>query len=790
MPRALDPDLLAAMNSGKFVPYFNVQLMDVDRTSVQFQTTEVVGFDLNGLTAKIVFHDPEYFDDYYMFRIQRGILVDGVPNFVTSSCYWPSYDRHENFIRTIEGHVFPNQFYTTPGDVTYSSIIATVCTHFGFDVVHEDPAADWLSYQFLPNTRDLVLNNAKWFFTLLRQKYLVFATDYDDDILYFFQAKSTGPTFPDDYTLLQANHKSITGHGAFKEKTLFSRDENNDYHYSGGDDKPIHNLGFLSSTAAHPDNYSFIDTQNWIIQNIPPNLKYLDFDPIYVNLDFGDFSIWPTKFVEFYNSNLSPSWQWQARFLDVFGDTEGGAMPNTIQPSAPFTPLSTLNFDHNLDQTVTNLQALAEAVDELDFPPSAEGVTGGDSHDHFGGDGAQIDHGSQGGLIDDDHTQYIKHSLATAVSDFLVASGAGAFVNKTLAEVKSTLGLGSAAYTSSGDYAVAAKGVTGGDAHDHVGGDGAQIDHGGLGGLADDDHTQYIKHSLATAVSDFLVASGAGAFVKKTLAEVKTILGLGSAAYTPSTDYVKHSLATAANDFLVASGAGAFVKKTLSETITTLAHESQHEFLGPDVLNLKNLLMFQPVTFIAGFGEKDGYTTTLTGGRGSATHGLITSSLQSGNLASDLVGYNINSSFTVAPQVLYRIKFSCKIMPQTNTKKTEFWVGLFNPAASFPTTICYHIGFRVLETAGVSDGAHVFASNGNNVNGVQTDVWVAAQYAGISFGFELTTTNIKYYINGSLAATHTLYLPSFWGLYFGIWLKTTEAVVKSVDTYSPMFLVD
>jgi hypothetical protein len=46
-----------------------------------------------------------------------------------------------------------------------------------------------------------------------------------------------------------------------------------------------------------------------------------------------------------------------------------------------------------------------------------------------------------------------------------------------------------------------------------------------------------ISHSLATAVSDFLVSSGAGVFIKKTLAEVKTILGLGSAAYTASSDY-------------------------------------------------------------------------------------------------------------------------------------------------------------------------------------------------------------------------------------------------------------
>jgi hypothetical protein len=44
--------------------------------------------------------------------------------------------------------------------------------------------------------------------------------------------------------------------------------------------------------------------------------------------------------------------------------------------------------------------------------------------------------------------------------------------------------------------------------------------------------TGLVLHSLATAANDFLIASGAGAFVKKTLAETKTVLGLGTAAYT------------------------------------------------------------------------------------------------------------------------------------------------------------------------------------------------------------------------------------------------------------------
>lgn len=109
------------------------------------------------------------------------------------------------------------------------------------------------------------------------------------------------------------------------------------------------------------------------------------------------------------------------------------------------------------------------------------------------------------GQVGDAHTvdgahasEFIRHDLTTALSDFLCGNGAGAYIKKTLTEVKTILGLGSAAYTSSGDY---------------------------------------VPHSLTTALNDFLCGNGSGAYIKKTLAEVKTILGLGSAAYTASGDY-------------------------------------------------------------------------------------------------------------------------------------------------------------------------------------------------------------------------------------------------------------
>ena len=57
---------------------------------------------------------------------------------------------------------------------------------------------------------------------------------------------------------------------------------------------------------------------------------------------------------------------------------------------------------------VDNLNAdLLDGNDATAFAVAAKGVTNGDTHDHFGGDGAQIDHGNLAGLADDDHTQYL-----------------------------------------------------------------------------------------------------------------------------------------------------------------------------------------------------------------------------------------------------------------------------------------------------------------------------------------------------------------------------------------------
>jgi hypothetical protein len=78
----------------------------------------------------------------------------------------------------------------------------------------------------------------------------------------------------------------------------------------------------------------------------------------------------------------------------------------------------------------------------------------------------------------------------TPTNDNIMQRKAGAWVDRTIAQFITDLTAGLSAL-----FAPLAKGVTNGDTHDHVGGDGAQIDHGGLAGLGDDDHTQYVKKS-------------------------------------------------------------------------------------------------------------------------------------------------------------------------------------------------------------------------------------------------------------------------------------------------------
>lgn len=82
----------------------------------------------------------------------------------------------------------------------------------------------------------------------------------------------------------------------------------------------------------------------------------------------------------------------------------------------------------------------------------------------------------------------------------------------------------------------------------------------------------WVRHSLATAADDFIVASGAGVWVKKTLAETIAILrtSLDSVYQAADTDLTTLAGLTATTDNFIVSVASAWASRTPSQVKTTL----------------------------------------------------------------------------------------------------------------------------------------------------------------------------------------------------------------------------
>lgn len=106
----------------------------------------------------------------------------------------------------------------------------------------------------------------------------------------------------------------------------------------------------------------------------------------------------------------------------VMGTTNAQTVQNKTLDSTNISSLTAKNPPVDADSVVivdsaasnffkrvtwANIKAALTTVFDALYAPIAKGVTGGDSHDHNGGDGAQIDHGGTGGLGDDDHSQYL-----------------------------------------------------------------------------------------------------------------------------------------------------------------------------------------------------------------------------------------------------------------------------------------------------------------------------------------------------------------------------------------------
>jgi len=210
------------------------------------------------------------------------------------------------------------------------------------------------------------------------------------------------------------------------------RDENSTIYTTGQDTSIIHNLGYLESTDAPPSSLRNTDRAK---VTLGIHLKYKTGDIFTLRVNASQTATYLAHVTEILDPGAPIGWRCEIELIERFANTNAGAMPSTIERVAAYTPLVTTNFDGNLDETVNNLQALADKVDELEIgafddtegdPADVAGaaadgtsifgarrdhvhkgataththtglVTNGDSHDHSGGDGAQIAYSSLSG---------------------------------------------------------------------------------------------------------------------------------------------------------------------------------------------------------------------------------------------------------------------------------------------------------------------------------------------------------------------------------------------------------
>jgi hypothetical protein len=186
--RTLDPAFQSALDSGQFDPYFRVSISD-RYSLLQLLYTQPIGYKLDELTLSFTIQTDVYLD-YPFFRtgirLERGItLGDDVLTVATSDFYIVNTIWDGNF-QTFNCHLVPEAHFSAQGDYTYHAVIDGFCSTFGLTALYLEPAADWLDFQFLPTGKTLTLNNAQQFFTLIRQKYFIFACDWGENQILFY----------------------------------------------------------------------------------------------------------------------------------------------------------------------------------------------------------------------------------------------------------------------------------------------------------------------------------------------------------------------------------------------------------------------------------------------------------------------------------------------------------------------------------------------------------------------------------------------------------------------------
>jgi hypothetical protein len=367
--RTLDATLQAAMDSGDFDPIIRAAILDPDDFSV-IEYLEVIYFKINGLDIDIEFYDvSDSFPD--TISLERGARIDGVEYTIFSGIYKLQTSYKKSRGRCVcKGSVIEPGSINVLADVSYQTLIDSIMDLGDNLATYLDPGADWLDYQFFADGLRYATGNIYVFFALLKQKYCIHATDNGINSILFFSAADV-LAMETQYTLTLSKADTFSIQTLYRQFTW--KDENKTLHAPGPAGYVIHNLGYLESTDDPPNIPGLKQEVGETCIVCIPNLKYQTGDCVEFDPEIDGFA--PVKsildvteiFSAEHRDKTKPAWYMELRPLAYFSNTSGGFVPTSVQYTSAYIDLATYGFNNNLDSSVTNVQLLADYIDDLDI---------------------------------------------------------------------------------------------------------------------------------------------------------------------------------------------------------------------------------------------------------------------------------------------------------------------------------------------------------------------------------------------------------------------------------------
>ncbi len=388
--RTLDPILETALASGNYEPYI-VAIIDNSTTLDQ-----IVEYELTRTTLKLKAISSLASGDYFNIVLRRGISLDGINYYIDTSNLSIVKYKLDGAYFSIEAELLPPLFVTTAADTDYTTVLDEFAAQINKTAIRKSPSNALWNNIFFPTGKSLTLNKSKQIESLLKQKaFMAISDNGNDEILFYFHK-----LFFDgiEYTITTKQLvEQIFAGGDHLFFSILWRDEVGTIHKNATG--PYYNIGYLETTDVKPTEVSNTGQMPQLIKPIklPINLTYQSGDVVKIDSTYGSgYAEGLLEVKEYFDLKQTPPWGVEVSLWDYVGSNEGGSLPATIERAAPYTPLNTSTFNNNLNSTTNNLQALAEAVDDLNLGGTAP--------------------------------------TTTAANDFQVGDGSGNWITKTLAQ--------------------------------------------------------------------------------------------------------------------------------------------------------------------------------------------------------------------------------------------------------------------------------------------------------------------------------------------------------------------